>query len=135
MIRSFVCSFVRGACIAAAVFSATMLVPGVAFAEKGAPPAVEAHFPMPGKEFTERVERRLQRLHDRLEERLTKLHPSEDAKKKARDAYTALAAKIRGQTAKAAADGSVSHDEAKAVRRLFRQGRRELRHAVGKARH
>jgi len=79
---------------------------------------------MPAKEFGERVEKRLHNLHDRVERRLAKRNAPDDAKKKARDAYTALATKVRAAAAKATADGTVTTDEAKSVRKLFRQARR-----------
>lgn len=133
MIRSFLPPFaVRRMSVVVAACSAALLVSSSAFADKPAPapsgtPAPKPKFPMAGKEFGERVEKRLHNLHDRVEKRLAKGNAPDDAKKKARDAYTALATKVRAATAKATADGTVTTDEAKSVRKLFRQAKRAAR--------
>jgi len=72
------------------------------------------HFPMPAAEFKAHVEKRMARARAHLEERIAKLTPAEA--KEARATFDAVAVNVNAELAKAVADGTVTQEEAKAVR-------------------
>ena len=83
-----------------------------------------AHFPISGEVFLKRVEHKLQKAEQRLEKRLAK-NPPADAQKLRQDFKTA-ANKVRAAAKRAAADGSVTREEAKQVRKLSKELRQKL---------
>jgi len=72
------------------------------------------HFPMPAAEFKAKVDARMAKARQRMEERAKDL-PADQAKE-LRAKFDAAAAKVNAEVAKAVADGTVTKDEAKAVR-------------------
>ena len=72
------------------------------------------HFPMPAAEFKAHVDKRMAKSRARMEERVAKMSPAEA--KEARAKFDTVAANVNSEVAKAIADGTVTKDEAKAVR-------------------
>lgn len=72
------------------------------------------HFPMPAAEFKAKVDKRQARARARMEERVGKMEPA--AAKDERAKFDAALATVNAEVAKACADGTVTADEAKAVR-------------------
>jgi hypothetical protein len=72
------------------------------------------HFPMPAAEFKAKVEKRQAKGRARMEERAAKL--SADQAKELRATFEANVQKVNAEVSKAIADGTVTKDEAKAVR-------------------
>jgi len=111
--------------IAAVVVTFASLVAAPAFA---APPQGNApaktqraegdkagkHFPMPAAEFKSHVDKRMAKARARMEERVAKMSPAEA--KEARAKFDAVAANVNAEVAKAVSDGTVTQEEAKAVR-------------------
>ncbi len=73
-----------------------------------------ASFPMPAAQFKQRIEARRAKMKQRIEERAAKL--SADDAKALRTRFAETSAKVDAEVAKAIADGTVTKDEAKAVR-------------------
>jgi hypothetical protein len=72
------------------------------------------HFPMAAAEFKAKVDKRMTRARARMEEKAATL--SADQAKELRASFEAGAQKVNAEVAKAVADGTVTKDEAKAVR-------------------
>lgn len=72
------------------------------------------HFPMPAAEFKAKVDGRMAKAKKHMEEKAASL-PADQAKD-LRDRFAATAQKVNAEVAKAVADGTVTKDEAKAVR-------------------
>jgi hypothetical protein len=87
------------------------LVAVPAFADKD---GAHASFPMPAAEFKQKVEARRAKMKQHIEERAQKLSAAEA--KELREKFAARSAKVDAEVAKAVADGTVTADEAKAVR-------------------
>ena len=83
-----------------------------AFAQKGDKPS----FPMPAAEFQQRVDARLAKGRAHMEERIKKENLNDAQAKEKRAKFDARAAAIQAATKQATADGTVTADEAKAVR-------------------
>jgi hypothetical protein len=83
-----------------------------AFADKGNKP----NFPMPAAEFQQRVDARLAKGRAHMEEHIKKANLDATKAKEKRDAFDARAAKVQAAAKLATADGTVTADEAKAVR-------------------
>lgn len=81
----------------------------------------KAHFPMPAAAFKQRVDARQAKARDHMEKRAAKL-PAEQAKE-LRAKFEAGTAKINAEVNKATADGTVTKDEAKAVREVAKDVR------------
>ncbi len=77
-------------------------------------------FPMPASEFSQRVEARLNRAHERLEARLAKKNPPAEKAAAMRQRFETNAATIRAEAQKAEADGTVTQEEADHVREVAR---------------
>lgn len=91
-------------------------------------------FPMPAAEFSQKVTTRLTKARTHMEQRASKL-PADKAKE-LRAKFDARAAKVNEALKQATADGTVTKDEAKAVRaeaKAMRPGGRHAHH--GKGRH
>ncbi|MDB4942361.1 MAG: hypothetical protein JWP97_1895 [Labilithrix sp.] len=115
----------RSTIVAAVVltFASLVAVPAFAAPAQSSAPAKsqraegdkgQKHFPMPAAEFKAKVEHRMQKARAHLEERVAKLDANEA--KEARAKFEAVAANVNAEVAKACADGTVTADEAKAVR-------------------
>lgn len=72
------------------------------------------HFPMPAAEFKAKVDKRMAKARAHMEERAAKL-PANEAKE-LRAKFDATAQNVNAEVAKAVADGTVTKEEAKAVR-------------------
>jgi hypothetical protein len=96
----------------------------------------EAHqFPMKGGDFITMVEARIQKVRAKVQEKLAK-HPLPDAtKKQVMTEVDAGAAKVRAAAQKAAADGTVTKEEAKDVRELAKDVKKDLRAKAGLPEH
>lgn len=81
----------------------------------------DAKFPMPAADFKQRIDTRLAKARAHMEERASKL-PADQAKE-VRAKFDAGAAKVNAEVAKATADGTVTKDEAKAVRETVKEVR------------
>ncbi len=92
----------------------------------------EAHqFPMKGGDFITMVDARIVKIRTKVQEKLAK-HPLPDATKKAVLAdVDAGAAKVKVAAQKAAADGTVTKEEAKSVRDLAHDVKKQVRTKYG----
>lgn len=122
----------RSKIVAAAVLALASLVAVPAFAKGDG----GAKFPMPAAEFKAKVDARTAKAKERMEQRAAKL-PADQAKE-LRAKFDAGVAKVNAEVAKATADGSVTKEEAKAVRRVVKELRpghgKHARRGHGKAR-
>lgn len=115
--------------VAIAVALSLAVSSGAAFAApgKGAEARTEARhgdkhanaFPMPAAAFKQKVDARIARARTHMESRAAKL-PADQAKD-LRAKFDAGVAKVNAEVAKATADGTVTKDEAKAVRKVARE--------------
>ncbi len=87
---------------------------GTEHAERGEKHEGHRHFPMPAADFKAKVDRHRARARARMEEEAGKA--SADEAKALRSTFEANAQKVDAEVAKAVADGTVTKDEAKAVR-------------------
>lgn len=93
-------------------------------------------FPMPAAAFQQKVDARMAKARAKMEARAAKLAPAEA--KELRAKFDAGKAKVDAAVAKATADGTVTKDEAKAVREAVREARGKHargEHARGKRGH
>jgi hypothetical protein len=92
----------------------------------------EAHqFPMKGADFITMVDAKIQKVRAKVQEKLAK-HPLPDAtRKQVMAEVDAGAAKVKAAAQKAAADGTVTKDEAKEVRDLAHQVKKDARAKAG----
>ncbi len=122
----------------ALAFASLIAVP--AFAAPGAPPAgahradgaggdKAKHFPMPAAEFKQKVDARTAKGRARMEERAAKLSAEEAKALRAR--FEAGVAKVNAEVAKAIADGTVTKEEALAVRAARPHHGKHARHGKG----
>jgi hypothetical protein len=84
------------------------------------------HFPMPAAEFKAKVEKRQAKGRARMENEAAKL-PADQAKE-LRAKFDATVQKVNAEVAKAVADGTVTKDEAKAVRAASPHHGKHARH-------
>ena len=85
-------------------------------------------FPMPAATFERHVEGRLRRAKAHLEEQIAAGGLSPADAQAARQRFDAVAAAVQAETQKATADGTVTLEEAKAVRAAARPLRAYRRH-------
>jgi len=97
--------------------------PGPARAEHGQK-GEKPNFPMPAAAFKARIEAHQSRARAHMEERAKKATPAEA--KQIRERFDAITAKVNAEVAKATADGTVTKEEAQAVRAAAprREGKR-----------
>jgi hypothetical protein len=123
--------------LAAAVASTCLLACDLATAA-ASPPAASAvaqdaqstaSFPMKGEDFVARVNERLAQAEAQLEAKLAKSKASESDKAEVRRRFKSGVAKVRSAAQAAAADGTVTREEAKQVRALARELRSTMRGA------
>jgi hypothetical protein len=91
-------------------------IPAFACGDKG-----EASFPMKGADFQQKVDAKIARAKDRLEERLKVSRASAEQAKAARAHVATIVTRMQEATRKAVADGVVTADEAKAVHEIGRE--------------
>lgn len=99
--------------ILAGVLALGTLVAAPAFAQ-GEHDGGHASFPMPAATFKQHVDARMAKARQHMEARASKL-PADEAKE-LRAKFDATAANVDAEVAKAVADGTVTKDEARAVR-------------------
>lgn len=91
----------------------------------------EADFPMKGPDFVSKVDARIQKQRAHVAEIVAKKNLPEATKKQVMTEVDAGAAKVRAAAAKAAADGTVTKEEAKSVREVAHAVRKDLRAKAG----
>lgn len=107
----------RSTIFAAAVALATLVaVPAMAGDKHDT-----SSFPMPAATFKQKVDARQAKAREHMEKRAAKL--SADQAKELRAKFEAGAAKINAEVGKATADGTVTKDEAQAVRKVTHEAR------------
>jgi hypothetical protein len=129
----------RSTMLAAIVALGTLVaVPALAAPAQGDAPAKhqraeggrsEKHFPMPAAEFKARIDKRQAKARARMEEKAAQL-PADQAKE-LRASFEASAQKLGSEVSKAVADGTVTKDEAKAVRAASPHHGKHARHGKG----
>lgn len=106
----------RSMIVAAALALTTVFAAAPAMAgDKG------ASFPMPAAAFKQKVDARQAKAREHMEKRASTLSP--DQAKELRAKFDAAAAKVNAEVAKATADGTVTKDEAIAVRKVAKEAR------------
>ncbi|MEO8876250.1 MAG: hypothetical protein ABI461_11730 [Polyangiaceae bacterium] len=90
----------------------------------------KAVFPMPAAAFQQKVDGHLAKGHARMEKRITEKNLGADKAKEMREHFDARAAKVRAAAAVAEQDGTVTADEAKAVRAAGGGGHHHHKHAA-----
>lgn len=90
------------------------LVAAPAFADEGAGKGPHMTFPVPAATFKQHVDARMTKVRAHMEERASKL--GADEAKELRAKFDQSLAQVNAEVAKATADGTVTQDEAKAVR-------------------
>lgn len=109
----------RSIIMAAALALSTMFA--VAPAMANGKPHEKVTFPMPAAVFKQKADAREAKAREHMEKRAAKL-PAEQAKE-LRAKFEAGAAKINAEVSKATADGTVTKDEADAVRKVAKEVR------------
>lgn len=79
----------------------------------------EKKFPMKADEFRASVTQRLTKAQERMEKHLQEKKVEADKAKAAREQFAAGAARVKAKVDEVAADGTVTLDEAKAVRTVM----------------
>jgi hypothetical protein len=126
----------RSIIVAAVLALATLVaVPAFAAPAQGTAPAKTQraegdkgakHFPMPAAEFQAKVNARQTKGRARMEEKAAQL-PADHAKE-LRARFDATVAKVNAEVAKAVADGTVTKEEAQAVRAASPHHGKHARH-------
>lgn len=116
----------RSTIMAAALALFTVLITGPAAAHDT--PHERPAFPMPAAAFKQRVDAREARAREHMEKHAAKL--SAEKAKELRAKFEAGVAKIHAEVAKVTSDGTVTREEAIAVRRVAKEAR--PRHGHGR---
>ncbi len=95
--------------------------------EKGDRPS----FPMKGGDFITHVESKISKIRARVAEKVAERNLPDPVKKQVMAEVDAGAAKVRAAAQKAAADGTVTKEEAKAVREVAKEVKSDLREKAG----
>lgn len=90
------------------------------------------NFPMKAEDFRKMVNERLSKMQARFDKMLSKKNPPAEKKEQMKKAFDAGIAKIKAAVDKAAADSTVTQEEAKEVRQVVKAQRKELRAHHGK---
>lgn len=114
----FFSRFVSGVALSLATLVAVPALAAEGDAPKAAEAGKDAKFPMPAGEFRAKVTVRVDKAKERLESRAAKL--SAEQAKEMRSRFEANLAKIKVEVDRVTADGTVTKDEAKDVRRVTR---------------
>ena len=85
--------------------------------------AFEAQFPMAGATFQQKANERAQKAREHMEKRLTEKQVPADKAGEIRAKFAAHQAKVQAKVTEVVADGTVTLDEAKAVRSVAHEGR------------
>ena len=110
-----------------------MAVPASALAgEKGDHPKMK--FPVAGAEFRAKVSGHQAKHKERMERRLAEKKVPADKAKEVRDRAAQIEAKVNAKVSEVIKDGTVTKDEAKAVREVARAGRPPHKHGEHEAR-
>lgn len=109
----------RSTMLATALALSTLFAAAPAFAH-GEAKRERPQFPMPAAAFKERIDARQAKARERMERRASKLDA--ERAKQLRAEFNAGVAKVNAEVAKATADGTVTKEEAKAVRSVMRAG-------------
>lgn len=129
--------------LAVASTLAFVAAPAIAFAGEGHPKdsAKEEgkhgkgkHFPIAAEKFQKHVDKRIEKARAKLEERMKQKNLPEDKRAALRKAFDAGAVQVQAAAKKAGEDGTVTKDEAKAVRELARSLRQKAREQLGHGR-
>jgi Skp family chaperone for outer membrane proteins len=91
----------------------------------------EAKFPMKSETFMEKVDARLEKLKGRITEGLEKRDVPEEKRAKVLAKFEEGATKIREAARTAGADGTVTAEEAKEVRAVAKDVRKDMKKAAG----
>jgi Skp family chaperone for outer membrane proteins len=91
-----------------------------------------ASFPMKSETFLEKVNGRIEKMKDRLTKGLEKRDVPEEKRKELLASFEAGATKIREAAKSAGADGTVTAEEAKEVRAVAKDVRKDLKSHHGK---
>jgi hypothetical protein len=107
--------------IAAAVLGVS-LVSATALAAGEGRGKEHASFPMPAAQFKAKIDARMQKARAHMEERVSKLPANEAQAQRAQ--FDQKIAAVNAEVAKATADGTVTKEEARAVRAVAPHGNR-----------
>jgi hypothetical protein len=126
---------------AALIAAATFAVPMTSFAETAPAAAPHGHkhhgdknkaqFPMKADEFRSMVEKRIEKIKARVEKGMEQHKLPAATRAVITKAVDDAAKQVRGAVDKAAADGTVTKEEAKQVRELAEQLRSKVRGELG----
>lgn len=124
--------------VIAVTLASLVAVPAFAAPSDGAPAKTQRadgdkakkSFPMPAAEFKAKVDQRQAKARARMEEKAKGLDAA--AAKELRDRFNANVAKVNTEVQKAIADGTVTKEEAKAVRQASGHHGKHARHGKGK---
>lgn len=97
-------------------FAFSMMTAVSAFAQGEQNDKARASFPMPAAEFQQRVQARQTKARERMEKRVSQL-PADKANE-VRARFAERVNKVNAEVAKAVADGTVTKEEAQAIRAL-----------------
>lgn len=115
--------------LAVALSLAFVAAPTVAFAGTDAAPVAakdeagkkkRAAFPIPADTFEKQVNKRIEKVRERMESRMKAKNVPEAKRESLRKAFDAKATEIRAAAKRVGQDGTVTKDEAKEVRKLAR---------------
>jgi len=91
----------------------------------------EAAFPMKGADFVAKVDARIQKVRAKVQQKIAERGLPEAVQKQVMAEVDAGAAKVKAAAQQAAADGTVTKDEAKGVHDLAKQVKKDLRAKAG----
>ena len=109
----------RSTIMAAVLAISTLFAAAPAMAEETGAKGGHASFPMPAAAFQQKVTARQTKAREHMEKRASKL--SADEAKAVRAKFDAGVVKVNAEVAKATADGTVTKDEAKAVKQIAKE--------------
>jgi hypothetical protein len=90
------------------------------------------HFPMASVKFKEIVEKRIAKVKERIADRMDKRNVPADKQKEIMAEVDAGAARVRAAADQAGKDGTVTAEEAKTVRAVVKDVRKDAREKLGK---
>lgn len=107
------------------ILALLLALPLVTFAASAGAEEAKARpsFPMPAADFQARQDAHVAKMRAKLEERITAKKADAEQAKKMRARFEERVGKVQAAVNKAKADGSVTKDEAKEVRKVAHAGR------------
>jgi hypothetical protein len=93
----------------------------------------QKHFPMPAAVFQEHVDARIARAKSRMEANIAEYKLTDEQATEARAHFDAVVAAVQVEVQKAVADGTVTLEEAEAVRAVARELRPHYEHSQPRA--